>query len=576
MGPLPRGAQGPPWRPWGAMVEARAVQTAVQGLGSRFHQTVSPRGAAGSPGWRAMAALGAVNDVVKARWLAGHDRFRLWPRLAWDAADLALWCMAARDDTDTSEDAVIPGASLATEAGARLGPAGLVVPLTTAAVAAAVRSRRGHRLRLEQFSWQLMGLVGGWAVRLAASRRKRRQDRAHAEELTARVQQAELAGLNDVIVEHEGAMDLLQRATALIDLSVPGARRRSLAGAVKAAVAETIRGRATYLGDAVATWQADHNIRRDLEGLVTVVLEPGAGTVLLSDTQAGALRERLEARTLSGTVTVQLVGAKPPGGSYGPLRLSVDGEELQLPGERSGTRWVFDATPVAFLLDVGWLAQPTGAQREAVPWSATAPSLLASLAAALWSARRAERNRSITPGAAVGASAAITLVYTVASTTTMRQPHTAGGVSRYPWVMALQGYELVRGISAEEMSARTRVAGWLGTAAIVTLGWTRSPRPRSRRALMAELGWVAGFDVFAHRLRRATREAGDRLAQIAAAEDADALAHAYNRGRQRAWDVVTSSLTAAERDLDSHRGAIPHDVGAEAGRRLGEVRRMLG
>ena len=37
--------------------------------------------------------------------------------------------VAARDDTDTSEDAVIPGVALAAEAGARLGPTGFVVPV---------------------------------------------------------------------------------------------------------------------------------------------------------------------------------------------------------------------------------------------------------------------------------------------------------------------------------------------------------------------------------------------------------------------------------------------------------------
>jgi hypothetical protein len=132
--------------PWQAIVDSRAVLTAVQGLGSRFHQVVSPRAAAQTTGWRLAAALGATVDVAKAHVLARDDRFRLGSRLLLDAADLALWCVAAGDDTDTSEDAVIPGAALATEAGARLGPIGLAVPVANAAVAAAVRRARGHRL----------------------------------------------------------------------------------------------------------------------------------------------------------------------------------------------------------------------------------------------------------------------------------------------------------------------------------------------------------------------------------------------------------------------------------------------
>lgn len=197
--------------PWQAIVDSRAVLTAVQGLGSRFHQVVSPRAAAQTTGWRLAAALGATVDVAKAHVLARDDRFRLGSRLLLDAADLALWCVAAGDDTDTSEDAVIPGAALATEAGARLGPIGLAVPVANAAVAAAVRRARGHRLRLEQFSWQLMGTGGGWAVQVLAERRRRRLDAKHQADLAARAQQAELAGLHDVIAEHEGPIDILQR-----------------------------------------------------------------------------------------------------------------------------------------------------------------------------------------------------------------------------------------------------------------------------------------------------------------------------------------------------------------------------
>jgi hypothetical protein len=126
-------------RPYRAMVDARAMGTLAEGLGSRFHQTLSPRGAAQTRGWR-WAALGcAALDVAKAYKLTRNDRFNLTARLLLDSADLALWCTGARDDTHTSEDSVIPGVALATEAGARLGVGGLIVPALNAAVAAAVR-----------------------------------------------------------------------------------------------------------------------------------------------------------------------------------------------------------------------------------------------------------------------------------------------------------------------------------------------------------------------------------------------------------------------------------------------------
>ena len=568
--------QGVDWRPWDAMVASRAVLTAVQGLGSRFHQVVSPRGAAQRRSWRLAALAGAIVDIGKAAWLARDQRFRLAPRLALDAADLAVWCLAAGDDADTSEDAVIPGVPLAAEAGARWGPAGLVVPAVNAAVAAAVRSRRGHRLRLEQFSWQLMGTFGGWGVQLFARRRKALVDQQHGAELSARLRQSEMAGLHDAIVEHEGAIDLLQRATTLIDLSLPQARSRNFAGAVKAAAADVARGQATYLGDALSVWQARQNLRPDLAGIVSIELvPPQAGTLLLSESQASTLLARIGDISPVGTVHVELAdGDRAVAQPFGAHRFLVNGQAIDVPPETAATRWVFDATPMAFLMNLGWLAQPTGSHREAVPWSATLPPMAATLAAGLWSARRIEQNRSISPERTVALSAAITLGYTIAANATMHHSHTESGVPRYPWVMALQGYELLRGVSAEELTPVARWTGLLGTALILTTGWWFSPQPRSARALAAELGWVIGFDVYTARLRQATVEAGQRLSTAVAAQDDDLVADAYRRGRDRAQAIIQAALASARDDLGAAT-QLDEDVRAEARRRLDQVAAAL-
>ena len=110
---------------YGAVVRARSTLTLIEGLGSRIHQTVSPRGAARTRPWKLAAGAAAALDIAKARRLARDDRFALAPRVVLDAADLALWCGAARDDTDTSEDAVIPG-SRARGRGGRAARAGRV------------------------------------------------------------------------------------------------------------------------------------------------------------------------------------------------------------------------------------------------------------------------------------------------------------------------------------------------------------------------------------------------------------------------------------------------------------------
>ena len=571
MGQVAGAGQEPDWRPWDAVVASRAVLTVAEGLGARFHQAVSPRGAARTPAWRAAAGALAALDLAKGAWLSGHDRFRGLPRWVGDAADLALWCAAAADDWDSSEDAVVPGVALACEAGARLGPVGVVVPLANAGVAAAVRRRRGHELRLPQLSWQLMGSLGGWALRSLAERGRTALERRHRADRQALFHRAELAGFHDLIVEHEGVVDLLQRATTLVELAAPGGSVRSFAGAMKAAVAETARGQAVYLADALSAWQVRHNQRPDLASVVELPLPAGAGLLLISPDQAEALGRLLDGMDLAGTAPVEVVSPTRAERPFADLRLRVAGHDVELPGEGSPPRWLFDATPVAFLMNIGWLSQPTGAHREAVAWRATAGPMAASLVAALWSARLEAANRPISPAASVAVSGAVTLAYTVAACRSMRHPHTDEGVSRFPWVMPLQGYELVRSIPSQSPSPSARALGRAGTALIVATGWRLSPRPRSARALVAELGWVVAFDAFTRRLRRATLESGERLSAQIGAHDRNGEREAYERGRARARELVEQALAEARRDLDRRAPDLPADLRAEACRRLDRV-----
>ena len=90
-------------------------------------------------GWR-WAALGcAALDVAKAYKVTRDDRFDLPARLLLVSADLALWCAAARDDTDTSEDTVIREWPWPPRPAPAWGSVEFVVPALDAAVAAAVR-----------------------------------------------------------------------------------------------------------------------------------------------------------------------------------------------------------------------------------------------------------------------------------------------------------------------------------------------------------------------------------------------------------------------------------------------------
>lgn len=565
--------------PYSAVVRTRSTLTLIEGLGSRLHQIVSPRGAAKTGAWRAAATASAAVDVAKARWLVRDQRFALGGRLALDAADLALWCIAARDDTDTSEDAVIPGVALAAEAGARLGAAGFVVPAVNACVAACVRRRRGHDLRLEQFTWQLMGVAGGAVLTRFARRRRAALEREHDRDLPAMLQTAQLAGLHDVVMINEGAIDVLQRATALVDLGGPAGRRRDFAGAFKADIADAVRAHATYLRDALMVWQTRHNFQPDLHRAVIVELDPQAGTILLTSEQVQRLHDTLDAMDLSGRVAIAPVDATEAARPYGHRNLMVNEAVIALPSAVAERTWRFDAIPTAFLMNICWLLQPTSRQREAVPWSATALPLAMSVGATVWSARRADRDGAASPRLALGLSFASTLTYTIASNLTMRQPYgadasAAEASSRFPWTLALQGYELVRSIVAADLDGPQRSLAAAASVAIVATGWLLAPDPRSARSLAAELQWVAATVIGARHLRHAIRDQADELAASVSADDDRATLAAYRRGRARALATIEAAVTDATRNLEAAQH-LDAELRAEAERRLNAARALL-
>jgi hypothetical protein len=564
--------------PWEVFVAARGVFTVVQGLGSRFHQLASPRAGARTAGWR-MAAVGCgAGDVVKAIWLSKDGRFHLLPRLVLDAADLALWCLCADDDTDTSEDAVIPGVPLAAEAGARLGPRGLVVPVVNAAVATLVRRARGHRLRLDQFTWQLMGVGGGWALAVIADRQRQRSETLHDIDLAARTQQAHQAGLHDALLEHNGVIDLLQRATALVELGVTDrpAARQDLSGELKAEAARAVRERHVYLRDALSLWQTRHNLNPDLSQVVDVELAEGDGTIVLSAEQAAALHQWLDTRELRGMVSVEVGDPTTARSPLGFRRLVVNGETIDLPGVAATRRWTLDALPAAFLMNLGWLAQPMARHREEVPWTATAPAMALTAGGGLWAAYRGDGTGTLDPRVALSLGLATALLYTWTSTRSMRRPHTAAGVPRFPWAMPLQGYELVRGLISDRLGPRWRVPGLAGTGLIVAMGWKLGARPRSLRALVAELGWVVGFDVISWKLRRILDDMGAAMASEAEASDEEQLRRAYQTGRGRLVGLVGRSLVQGRQTLDDTWSLLSADLREEAARRFDRVEELRG
>ena len=248
---------------------------------------------------------------------------------------------------------------------------------------------------------------------------------------------------------------------------------------------------------------------------------------------------------------------------------------IELRSDTPERNWTFDAIPTAFLMYIGWLLQPTGRHREAVPWRATAVPLAIGVGATLWSARRADRDGVASPRAALAVSFAGTLVYTVGASRTMRHPHAEGTISRFPWTLALNGYELVRSIVSPHLGVGERRLAQAGTATIVATGWMLAPRPRSLRALVAELQWTAATVVGARSLRDAIRDEAAEIAATIGDDDERATIEAYRRGRANANATIAAAVTGARRTLDECAPRLDPDLRAEAERRLRAVEALL-
>ena len=342
-----------------------------------------------------------------------------------------------------------------------------MVPIVNASVAALVRHRRGHRLRLEQFSWQFMGVAGGWMLTVFARRRQAALARDHDRDLRARLQGAELAGLHDVVMANEGAIDVLQRATALIDLGGVKARRRDFAGAFKADVAAAVRSSATYLRDALMIWQTRHNLQPELSRAVHIDLDPADGTILLDAAQVARLHAALDALAPAGACSGRArrprrVGAARTATGILPSTARSSRSRATL---RSAS-WTFDAIPTAFLMNIGWLLQPTGqpsrgralvrdrgcpsrwawARRSGRPGAPTATASFRR--AGRWPSRSRARSCTRSPRAARCATRTRT-----------------DAVSRFPVdTRRSTGYELVRSIVAPQLDPDERRLAAAGTA----------------------------------------------------------------------------------------------------------------
>lgn len=554
------------------LIRTRVPLHLAMRLGTRVNQLVSPFWADRSPVHRATTVALGVVDLAIARRLRSDPRLGLRLRLPLDAAELALaYATAVRDDYDEASVPAVMGCPLAVEAGARLGLKGLVVPAVNLTVGTLVRRARGQRPRTGTMAWQVAATLGGVGIAAYGRRRRRAVVAQHHRNRVALELQAEIEGRHELAVGRHVVLDDIQRATALIDLTLREPRRHNPAGEWKAELATTTRAAFAYTGDVLSGWQARHNASSpDLRTVVRLHLPPHQAAVVLARSQADALEGALSRAHLRGTVPVEVRGRRDA------TEVIVDGRRIVLPVPLGQPRVAFDPVPGAFLWSALWLMVAGAASREHVPrWAAAGPAA-AAVAMAVGAHRLGERHGGRAPRPTVTAwSVGLTLASTVLHIRTMRNTHGHGSTSRYPHSLAMRGFALVTVLAWSELDRRHRTATVTAGAAIPALAWHLSPSPRSGRELVAELAWPLQALALGGSLVAAIETDAERLGQELRTEDLQALHDARARGRVDALEFACRSLSEAEADLADNVGDLPRDIATEVRRRLDASRRRL-
>lgn len=558
----------------GRVVEAIAAQTRAlhlgQHLASRFWQAVSPLGAAGTPRRRVLAAAFAVADIGTSRWITGRRQQHFAARIAVDLLDQAVWSALANDEPESSRCAIIPGAALSSELGARFQWRSLALPAAHAVVAGVVRSRRGHRLRIGQVGWQLWGVFGAIGLSRLGKWRRRRARVRHLDDLAPALVAAEIAGMNDVGVVADNLLDTAQRATILIELSLGarGAFTGALdAGAIKQEMAALTRHVGGYLGDVVTGWQRVRNANADLRLAVRFDIDTGAATLVVTPAQVDTITRFLDRANPRGRVTVRTQDDHLVVGSH---RLLLDGV-VEVPS------LFFDPMPIALVMNAAWIAATTGPARDHVRWTHVGAPVAIALGQAARTARslrrhdsdRADRSTSvIASGVALGIAA-------TTSARGARSLYTDTGVQRYPFTQALQGYLMVLRIAEPDLTRSGRVAAWSWGAVALGIGLLASPRPRSTRHLLAELVWPLTTAASSAALVASIEGDSGNIRNELLADEQERLAAARRRGSDRMLALVEASIAAAAASLELRRDQLDDDIATEAARRIEHAQASL-
>jgi hypothetical protein len=557
------------------ILETRATLFITVRLALRFNQLVQPTGAAGGGAglWRVTVPVFVLVDLLVWWRLRRSDRFGLAWRLPLDCADMAFWALSPVPGSGRYDWAVLAVMPLAIEAGFRWGLRALTVPAAAAVVAGAVRSLAGRPLLLDRMTWLLVSVVMGMALLGYCRRLHSRAEEEHRQRLAAESRRAFLAGQNAVAMGASSAVDAIEGLVPIVGRPAPGSALWRLADGWKSELSQTTAAEATYLQVALLEWERAHNRHPDLATLVEVHVPEGEGTTLLTGSQVGRLGHVLDAQGLCGRVEVRRSSSTEhvPGS---PLGLWVGEHRVVVPSDPSACLRGIEPGAIVYLfialLVVGTVFPTFGA----LPLPAIAGGVWLCLAAGWWTHRRLLRDGPRARLAVFGGAVVVALAITVVAELTAREYVGADGDT----LVHFGSGTLLLAFYGGMYHAAFGHGEWafpVAYASVVATGIVLSPVAFETGAVAGSIVWNLTPYPPGRRFSWAMARAADQHAGLAEAGDAEAVAAAFEEGRDSVVELVSQARDDAVHQLGEVRASLDPAVARMAERRIEEVGRRL-
>jgi hypothetical protein len=560
------------------MLEIRTTLHLTLRLTIRVDQALELSGAASEGAgllWRLALPAFIALDLVVWRMLRNDDRFGLAWRLPLDALDAAFWTTSPLPLSGAADLALLVAIPLGVEAGVRIGWKSMVVPAALFMSTSTAAWLVGKPLQIMGVMWIVVAAIVGLAFFRHCRHQDQRADVERQRVLAATKWRAFLAGQNQVAMGASSAVDVIEGLVPVLGRPPADSALGRLADGWKGQLSESTSHEAKYLQVAALEWERRHNAHPDLSGLVTVHLEAGHGTTLLTAPQVVQLHGALERLRPAGVVTIGLTDAETPRLPGQVLRLDVNGHAVVLPADHRAKPSPLDSALVAYLY-VGVLvavwALPAGGS---VPPRPIAIGLALCVMAAIASHRRTvthgERAR---PGVlAIAALVATTLTLLASSASA---PLNADGIAIMGSGVGLILVSFLGGFYWRSLG-RWR---WLVPVAVgvnVVLGVIVFP-DQSAINLRTVLGSLL-YNVFpffpCRHLDMALQRAADHHIGFVQTDDEGVARAAFRDGRESVFSLVREAQDDAARQLRALEHRLDPTVATLVATRLKEVDQRL-